>query len=266
MGNKLVIIFLLVLILVLIFTKMYAGTLVSIILLVLYISNNRLHNMCLDAFHMGNNDKIPSARYLDDSLDGNPSTIHYNADSQHRAVADLGDGFIPTPNTSGNYLGDDEDLDGLDRDEYPTALITRMGDDNSDIKAKYDPDIAKYNSSIFHDGGNRKLHDVKARFESPVIQDIPERIDNQWFLDINKEVEYDNEYVGENMKSMIDDEYNDPWLRRQRFMSQNFQDNEYYNSLSKVDVWREDTLERFGNSKNVPSWPTQYNLSDNWDA
>ena len=233
---------------------MYSTAVVAMIIMFIWTSDSIIKQSCMDSF---------VGSMLKGNLDGDKTFINTNANVQPQSLADLGEetkmedeGFLGDNPIQGGYGGEVEEEVEVG---YPTG-----GDTVEGVKSnKYDTDISQYNPHQFFTGEQTPIVSKK---EEPIVQDFPTRIDDKWLMQANAEVgrdeDYISEYMGNEMKKMSGDKF----LDRTQFMAQNALDNEYYQTLSRVDVYREDTLDKLGNNPYSSSRPTIWNDKDDFDV
>ncbi len=260
MESTPIIFIVILIILILISIGFYASALAVGVVVTIVLSNKTLTKSCVDTF-------VSAASGL--GLDGK-RTWFGNANVSHQAVADLGDEYVNTLEGIDIEVGDEgfmtphtklleggslEDNlmgrngggfseessgggnggEGIDNMEYP------HGDG---VAPLMDPtEFASYNTSDHFDGGNTKKTKIRERPEEPIVQKLPTMIDNKWLMNSEQAVQYDSGYVESYLTDETTNVGEDRWLKHRMFRSQLAQDNEYYNNLSKVELFRDDYRE-----------------------
>lgn len=248
-------------ILILISLGLYSTAVAVGVAAAIVLSNKALTKKCVDTF-------ISAASGL--GLDGKRTWFN-NADVGHQSVADLGDEYINTldgvdmsegfmtPHTrllNGGSLEDDlMGMNGGGFSEDASTLNAETVDEDADINNMEYPhgdgvapmmepsEFALYNTNDHFDGGNTKKTKLRTHFEEPIVQELPTMINNKWLMNSERAVKYDTGYVESYLVDETSNTEGDRWLRQRMFRSQLAQDNEYYNNLSKVELFRDDYRE-----------------------
>ena len=258
--TQLILLIVIIAIILLTYFELYSSATITLLSALLILSNNTLKSSCTETFeNMG---------WIDGDLNPHPDVSFPHPP---RSVADLGDErFDPTYSenhdairngNTGVYMGEDIDTEIIDG--YPTGEenMTSGGSSN-----KYD-DLSRFNTLEYS-----VVPSVQASFprnlsETPISDKQPYMITDDWLRDHETVDHYDHNkamtYVGDQVK----DTGNDPFLNRQKFMQQTRLDNDYYQSRSKVEVLREEYLDKLGNGADFYGKPAEDNLDwANFDA